>query len=291
MNRKRRIAVSAAAVVIILAALLFFTYHYLFFRGVVGHDDHKSELVITNLSVGKADCAVLKYKDVTGIIDLGTEDSFAIISRFLGNPENTDIDFLILTHYDEDHVGCALRFLSEYDVKDIYLPDYVSTKESYLPLTAALESKDNVYFVSEEKKVKYLDLYLRLMPPSDPEPILEDEKNRDNNMSLMCMAGIGLKKFFFTGDIENDRMEQLISGSEDIRADWIKLPHHGDYKKKTDKFLNNVSPTYAVISTSADTPPEDKLIEYLQEDGIKTCITAFGSVTTRSDGLAIVMEQ
>jgi len=98
-------------------------------------------LTITNLNVGKADCAVLQAGDIVGMIDTGTYDAYSTIDSFLKDNSITEIDFLILTHYDQDHIGSAVKTLSSVDVKNIYLADYVSQKEYYAGLMDSIKAK------------------------------------------------------------------------------------------------------------------------------------------------------
>ena len=82
-------------------------------------------------------------------------------------------------------------------------------------------------------------------------------------MSLLCMMTYGSKKFLFAGDIEKDRIKQLTEGSMDLDSDWIKIPHHGNYDPKLEELMDIVTPEYAIISTSSDETPSNKLLKLL----------------------------
>ncbi|SEF42237.1 Metal-dependent hydrolase, beta-lactamase superfamily II [Butyrivibrio sp. Su6] len=248
-------------------------------------------LTITNLNVGKADCAVLQADDIVGMIDTGTYDAYTTIDNFLKDNSITEIDFLILTHYDQDHIGSAEKILSSVDVKNIYLADYVSQKEYYAGLMDSIKTRENVYFVNENISFNYNDLIIDIYPASSPEVLLSDSKNMDNNMSLVSMITFGTKKFLFTGDIEKDRIEQVINDDYSLTADWIKMPHHGGYTKNTSDLLSLVDPSFAIISTSNERPADDKLMDLLSSLGIETYDTTYGTIVTYCDKNSIKITQ
>ncbi len=250
----------------------------------------REPLYVTNLDVGKADAAVIRYKDVAGIIDTGTKEAYGTIDAFLKEQGITDIDYMILTHFDKDHVGCAVRLLQEYHIEQVYYPDYVSGKKDYAPLMEELNRLGKGACVSTKESLTFDELKLDILPAEKKEKLLEDDKDADNDMSLLCMIRFGRSRLLFTGDIEKKRMEQLIRGKADLRADWIKLPHHGGFEKNEADFLNLVSPSIAVISTSHENAPKEELLEYLNKYKVKTYNTADGNVESVCDGRGIVVE-
>lgn len=249
-----------------------------------------AELVITNLDVGKADCAILRYKDITGIIDTAEEDDWGTIEAFLGKEGIDSFDYMILTHYDKDHIGNAVNILEKYQVDRVYVPDYVSGKKHYKKLMEELEGRDDVIRLSQDEDIlKLEELEIRVIPAEDPDSFDTEDNNYDNNMSLLSMITYGDSKFFFTGDIEKERISQIIESGEDINADWIKMPHHGSYEKRINKFLKAVSPIYSVISTSADNLPDDKLIAVIDQNSIENFDTIGGNVVTVGNGRDITV--
>ena len=248
-------------------------------------------LVITNLSVGKADCAIIQCQDTVGIIDTGTKDSYDTVESFIKNNSIDSFDFMVITHYDKDHIGGAVPLLEKYKTDRIYIPDYVSEKKYYNDLMTELDKHTDVlHIVTDPVDIELEDLNIRIIPADDPAPLLENEKNRDNNMSLLCLIQYGSKRFFFTGDIENERMAQIVNSDEDIRADWIKIPHHGHYDKQLKALLDKVSPADAVISTSYEYAPDQKLLKAINDRKINGHDTMSSNVTTVCNGSDIIIK-
>ncbi|MBO6242449.1 MAG: MBL fold metallo-hydrolase [Butyrivibrio sp.] len=274
-----------------LIAALYFSKGFNSSENEITSTSKNDSFVITNLNVGKADCAVLEYKNYVGLIDAGTYEAFETIDKFLKDNSISKIDFMILTHYDQDHIGSAVNILNSYEVSSIYLPDYVSQKEYYAGLMEAVENKDNVFFIDNNMSFGYEDLYIDLYPASDPDSLLEDSKNMDNNMSLVSMITFGGKKFLFTGDIEKDRIKQLLDEQLDLSADYIKMPHHGGYEKNSEQLLSAVSPEIAVISTSGERPADEKLTALLSSMNIETYDTTYGNIVIYCNEDSIKAEQ
>lgn len=247
----------------------------------------QDELVIVNLAVGKADAAFLSYDGSLGMIDTGTKESYYRIKKFMDENAQTSMDYLIITHYDKDHVGGAVSLLQEYEVEKIYLPDYVSSKSGYEDIMEAVKGRDDVVFVSSEEQISVGDMTMQIIPPSDPSGLSTDADNMDNDLSLLCMVNFRNKKFLFTGDIEKARIKQLKNDDVDLTADWIKIPHHGGYEDNSKKLLSLVSPKYSVISTGPEKPADAELLKLLAEMGIKNFSTTKGDVVTLCDGKKI----
>ncbi|MBO4265894.1 MAG: MBL fold metallo-hydrolase [Lachnospiraceae bacterium] len=254
------------------------------------YDASDDMLQIIDFNVGKADAAVIRFKNSIGVIDSGTEASFPTIDSWFEDRGITNIDYLILTHYDKDHIGGAVDLLDKYDVKTVYIPDYVSEKTLYKGLMDKLSEKDGVTTVNSDTSFRIDAVSVEIIPADDPAALITDKDNVDNNMSLLCMVTYGSKKFLFAGDVESDRIEQLLASSHDLDSDWIKIPHHGNYDSKLDELMDVVTPEYAIISTSSDETPSNKLLKLLNKKDVTALDTMNRAVVTDCDGTDIIIE-
>ncbi len=274
----KRLIIVAIAAVLILGSVFLISY-------LQGNLSRK--LVVTDLDVGKADSAVIKYGDVVGLIDTGTSDAFDTIDSFLKENKVADIDYMILTHYDKDHIGSAVDIMNSYDVGNIYLADYESEKKYYTQLMEAVKDRDDVTFVTEPVNFSYDDLTIEILPAEDPEKLKDESNKLDNDMSLVCMMTLGESDLLFTGDVEKKRIKQMVKsaedGEEDFDCDWIKIPHHGEYQKAEKELLEIATPEYSVISTSEEQPPDEKLLELLEDKSVQNFNTFDGNVVTVCD--------
>jgi competence protein ComEC len=77
--------------------------------------------------------------------------------------------------------------------------------------------------------------------------------------------------FLFTGDLEYEGEQSLISSRSDIGAHILKIGHHGSSTSTSEEFLSRVNPMYAVITVGVDNNfghPSAKVIDLLEERGI-----------------------
>lgn len=249
------------------------------------------ELVITNLDVGKGDACVIRYNDFTGVIDTGIRERYSVISDYLEDNGIETLDLLILTHFDRDHIGGAERLMEKYPSAKLVVPDYRSEKDSFLSLQNALAAREDVDRLSTPAAYSVGELLWEVYPAGDENSFAGDEASFDNNMSLVVMLTYGERRFLFTGDIESDRIDEMLTAGYDLHADWIKMPHHGDYQKAQKALLRAVGPAYAVISTGREQPVEDKTVNLLAAHSVSYYSTADGAVITRCDGKSVSVEQ
>ena len=100
----------------------------------------------------------------------------------------------------------------------------------------------------------------------------------ENNDSLVISLQDGTTRFLLPGDVEAKAEKELSSGDENVRADFLKVPHHGSKSSSTEPFLEGVAPRFAVISVGEGNPfghPNDSVVERYEERAHEA--TAHGS--------------
>ena len=290
MEKKRIIAVG-----ILLAALIAV---WLGIRQFAGSDEIKNPaLTITALPVGKADALILKTDDWAAMIDTGEERDGSYIRETLEAAGIDHLNLLLVTHFDKDHVGSAAELLETVGADQVLMPDYEGTRPEYAAFLSALEvhPETEVQRITGTETLEIpagsVNTSLTIYAADDPEEIQDTEDEYDNDMSLVAKLTCGERKFLFTGDIEKTRISQMLDSGVDWTADWIKMPHHGRYQKKTEKLLEAVKPFYAVICDGEDQPAEEETLDALKKRQIKEWETADGTVVTITDGKNIKVRQ
>ena len=97
---------------------------------------------ITFFNVGNADAILIQDKNTNIIIDTGTEESSDYFLEGLEKLNIKTIDYLILSHFDQDHIGGASKLLTTYDVKQIYQTYFVKTSKEIRAYQDALKEKN-----------------------------------------------------------------------------------------------------------------------------------------------------
>ena len=246
------------------------------------------EILVEVLKLGKADCILINSKEQTIVIDAGEDDDkSAIFSRFILN-KIEKIDYLIITHFDNDHIGSVPDILEAYQVDNIIEPDYTPDEpfsDTYNAYKSALAScGSNILTLSDDMSFTVGDMSFEIITAKGKKYT----SSVDNNSSLVIGMTHQGNKFLFAGDIEKDRIDDVVSGGIG-QYDYLKVPHHGVNEKNSRSLIDAVSPKYAVITCSEKNPPDVVLVEKLQNAGAEVYRTDNGIVYALSsaDGLTI----
>lgn len=258
---------------------------------VINHPSEEHSLLkITAFSVGKADSILIQQADNTILIDTGEKEDGGKILEELSERKIDSLDYLIITHYDKDHVGSAAEILQNIPVETVLCPDYEGTREEYFAFLQEAQTQKNLSYVTGITEFELGEMNMIIYPAENPEQYMETDQEYDNDLSLVCGLKFGERSFLFTGDIEKKRTSQILEDGLIAEFDWIKIPHHGNYRKSLKNLLETVHPQYAVISTSREEPPEEKMIRLLKEQSIQYKITYDEDVVTVCDGTKIWLE-
>lgn len=244
------------------------------------------EFSVTALNIGKADSLILKTQNHTVLTDCGEKgDSDDIISA-LAESGVSEVDCLIITHFDKDHVGGAAKLIKKISVSQIITPNYRSNSEEYKDFIAAAEENNlTPITLTENLSFVYDDVTFEVYPPEK-----SFYAEGDNDYSLAVRAVHGQNSFLFAGDAEETRLAEF-KNQFSLAHTFLKVPHHGRYNSYTDKFIKSVAPEYAVITCSAKNPPDDDTLSALDSVGCQTFLTQNGTVRFVSNGENIYVTQ
>ena len=247
--------------------------------------DKKYNFDMYFFNAGKADAILLNYKNKYIMIDTA-HDTFSneILDYFKKN-NITKLDYLIITHFDKDHVGGAAAIIDTIEIENILESNYPKDSEYYKKYVEALNNKGLIAStITTDYEFNYDDLKFKV---NGPNKIYDN--NESNNSSLIVSIDYKDNSFLFMGDAENDRLEDFISTNKK-EYEFIKMPHHGKYQKNVKKLIENVKPNIAVITSSDEEPEEEKTIKLLEENNIDYYLTREGEITIHSDGESIYVE-
>ncbi len=230
------------------------------------------DLTISFLSVGKADAILLKTESTSVLIDTGYDTSVNIVADTMEQEGIEKIDYMILTHFDKDHIGAAPALLANYEVGQVYMPSLAVESDEYTALMNALAHTGVPYTrLTEDAEITLPEgATLRLNPSS---LITDDE----NNHSIITALNWGEFGCLFLADALKDRLEEY----RDIDAsnyEVVKLPHHGNYYKKLEEYLGEVTPSYAIVCDGEEREVEANIFTMCEELGITLLRTDEGTI-------------
>lgn len=237
---------------------------------------------------GKADAILLYTAESAVLIDTG-ETGFGTKIRSYMNSYGIDhLDALIITHFDKDHVGGAAEILGTYPVDTVYISDSPKDSDEYKAFTAALEKAgmSAVTVTDEESVLLNLD---DVRYEIDGPDVRDYDADDSNNSSLITSVTYGTSSFLFTGDAEEERLEEYLA-DHDAQYDVLKVPHHGNWQKALKALVEITDPEIAVITCSKNEGGEEKTLNLLSKNGIRTFLTYEGPVLITSDGETLTAE-
>lgn len=234
----------------------------------IGYDLVEGDLEIYFLDVGQGDSILIKSPNEENIlIDASTKSRGKDIVKKLKKLNVDTIHHMVGTHPHADHIGGLPEVIRELDVLKVYLPNKVNTTKIYEELLLEisnreiplLEGKSGVNILTDGKYK--LDI---LGPTKEYKDI--------NNNSIVIKLTYNDFKAIFTGDAEILAERDLIEKGYNLRADLLKVGHHGSITSSSEEFLNSVRPDYGVISLGEDNKynhPDEEIIKRFENLDIK----------------------
>ena len=236
------------------------------------------------LDTGKSDCIIVYMDGVTVVNDAADEDDFDSICAALERRGVQRIDYLILSHYDKDHIGSAAALVRAYPVGQILGPDYEEDSMYLTLLKRAAEERNTLFLrLTENYTVETENGSFTLDPP-------DIDYGDDNNNSLVTTVTWRETSFLLLGDAKKNRLNEFLDAALDS-YELIKLPHHGDSNKPLLKLIAQTTPRYAAATVSPAEEIEDKLLAALAAAGTEVFRTDGGTVNVEWTGKGFTIIQ
>lgn len=200
-----------------------------------------SKLNIFYFYVGQADCTLIINEGQTMLIDAGDKTDGKLIVNCLKKLGIKNIDYLIGTHSDDDHIGGMMDIVNNFEIGSLYMPLKEANNQSYIELRKnaniqRTEINDIINIGSANAIIKWVD---------------NRGEYLDNNSSIVLQLNYKDKKYLFTGDIETKVENELINQNVLEEIDILKVAHHGSNSSTSEKFLDVIKPKFAIISSES----------------------------------------
>ena len=235
-------------------------------------------------AAGKAD-AILLYTDESAVlIDTGESGFGKEIVDKLEQLGISSLDYLIVTHFDQDHVGGAAKVLKSFPVKQVLQSDYPKDSDEYNNYVDALEQVSLTPTTVRETMTFSLDGVSYTVDPPKQETYSDQASN---NSSLIISVEYGTRRFLFAGDAADARLQEFLAEGNGS-YDFLKVPYHGNYLQTLPAFFASVCPAYAVITCSEDEPEDDATMETLADTEV--FLTRIAPVLAESDGTSLTVQ-
>ena len=233
------------------------------------------------IDVGQADAALVECDGHYMLIDGGNRGDSDVIYTVLKKAGAEKLDIVVGTHAHEDHIGGLPGAFS-----------YATAELSLCPVTEYDSGVFETFKEYAEEKGGGLtvpevgDEYD--LGSAEVEILGLNAGEDTNNSSIVLMIRYGETSFLFTGDAEREAKQALLDAGAMLKADVLKVGHHGSDTSTSYPFLREVMPEYAVISVGEGNSyehPEENTLSRLRDAEAEILRTDLnGDIIISSDG-------
>jgi competence protein ComEC len=254
-----------------------------------------AKLHVDFLDVGQGDSALLTMPDGTTLLVDGGGNIFdatrrigeTVVSEFLWWRGLDQIDYILVTHADADHIDGLNDVLRNFSVDAAIVGRSPANDPEYAKFAQTLSrTRTQVATIQAGDVIRFSDVELRVLWP--PAMVHANEPSR-NNDSVVLRATFGKRSLLFTGDIEMSAERALVGNASELRADVVKVPHHGSKSSSTDAFVAATRAEFAIISVGQRSRfghPHREVVERWQASGARVLTTGqCGTITVTTDGI------
>ncbi|WP_392486221.1 ComEC/Rec2 family competence protein [Haloimpatiens sp. FM7315] len=246
--------------------------------------DTSNKILVHYIDVGQGDCILIQVNNKNFLIDSGTKDSHSKIINYIHNLNIKTIDYFLITHPHEDHIGSANYIIDKFEIGKFYSPKIIYNTNIYKKMINSLKAKNYKIHIAKEGVTLNLGSNVICEMLSPNKKIYEDM----NNYSPIIKIAYKSNKFIFTGDAENLIEDTILKSNYDLSADVLKLGHHGSKSSTSLNFINNINPKIAIISCGKNNKynhPHKETLKKINEINCKIYRTDVnGSVLIIGDG-------
>lgn len=232
--------------------------------------------------VGQADSILIRDGNYNMLIDAGNNSDGKKLVKYYKELGITSFKYVFASHPHEDHIGGMDDIINNFDIENFYMPDKLSTTKTFEDMLDALERKNLKYIVPKVNDKLSLN-------NSNIDVIYVGSDESDiNDSSIVLKLNYFSNSFLFTGDLGSNKEKEILNSGANIKADVLKVGHHGSSYSTASLFLDKVNPSFAAISVGKNNiykHPASSTLEKLNKRGIKVYRTDLdGTILFESNG-------
>lgn len=227
-------------------------------------------MIINFIDVGQGDSTLIRTKDTNLIIDSGGSADGKydvgknILLPYLLDKKITKIDYIMISHFDADHCQGFMYVMNNIKVKNAIISKQAIDSELYQEfLRISQKKRINIIYAKQGDNINIKNLNLEILKPGDNFIL----NNPLNNNAIVCKLRYKSFSMLFTGDIEKEAENELLKEKTNIKADVLKVGHHGSKTSSEEELLKKISPKIALIGVGKNNKfghPNSTTIEKLE---------------------------
>ncbi len=219
------------------------------------------------------------------LVDGGNVEDGPDIIKFLKSKNIKTLDVVVATHAHEDHIGGLGAIIDNFTVNKIYCPQNEYNSLCFDEFKDAANRQSGITLCKQGDSWPVGEAKVNVLWP------VNAENEETNNTSIVFTLKFENVTFLFTGDAEQKVETKIINSNYDIKADVLKVGHHGANTSSSYYFVREVMPSYAIISCGNDNvyghPHEETVSRYLQARSIVLRTDKEGTISVFTDGTTI----
>ena len=232
--------------------------------------------------VGQADSILIRDGNYNMLIDAGNNSDGEKLVKYYKELGITSFKYVFASHPHEDHIGGMDDIINNFDIENFYMPDKLSTTKTFEDMLDALERKNLKYIVPKvNDKLSLNNSNINVIYVGSDESDINDS-------SIVLKLNYFSNSFLFTGDLGSNKEKEILNSGANIKADVLKVGHHGSSYSTASLFLDKVNPSFAAISVGKNNiykHPASSTLEKLNKRGIKVYRTDLdGTILFESNG-------
>ena len=226
-------------------------------------------LNILYFNVGQADSTFITINGQNMLIDAGNNSDGDYIVEFLKSQGINRIDYLIGTHIDEDYIGGMYKIIDALDIGTLYMPYSTADKKCYNNIKDSVNKKGNLEISTiddlENAKFSLGNATWQVLHVDNTDPKITNDK-AINNASIVIKLTYKETNYLFMGDASS-KVEEILKVKN---IDVLKVAHHGSNESTSEKFLEQITPKYAIISVgnNPNKHPRPEVIQRLKDKSV-----------------------
>lgn len=238
---------------------------------------------LTMLDVGQGLSVLVQADGEYLLYDGGGRGASSYVVAYLQQHGVSELEWLVASHYDEDHISGLVGVLHTTPVEQALMPDYTTDTQIYQSLQNVLTEKAvPVICPAQGDTVSLGSAEIQIVGPKNYD------YDSDNSNSLCLRIEYGDFRCLLTGDAEQDAERDMAASGQDLSCDVYVVGHHGSSSSTSEELLEAASPRYAFLSVGAGNAyghPTEQTMTALQQYGVALYRTdKQGEVTVYSDG-------
>lgn len=195
------------------------------------------------LDVNHADCILIACEGEYALVDGGYPESGDKIVQYLADQGVQELELVVGTHPHGDHIGGLPQVLRTYPTETVWTSQLPYSNDYVRDFTNAAGD-----LLEQPRPGESFQLGGATIDVIGPLNLVYEDAN---DLSLVLRVTYGDTRFLLTGDMEELAERELVEAGVDLKADVLKVGHHGSYSSTSYRFLREVAPTYGVISLAA----------------------------------------